>query len=344
MIKYKYAYNSHKKIICIDEVSRENSDNNEKYNCISCSNELIPRIGKQNKRHFAHKVTIECNGQTYLHKLGKELFEKHYNNCVENHIPFWLKLNQQKYCNCLDTEFNRKCYLGMELVEIDLTKYYKKIAVEQIEGEFIPDLKLTHNDPKNQIFIEIAVTHRSTEKKLDSDIRILELKVDEESDLDVIKQHEISEDNPKIKIINFNRTEINEIKTAANCDKEAELFIVYKSGKCFIKTLPINKIQSERSRLRYSTIFSSIKSQFFENHVIDAYRQNLISKNCYLCANHAKAKPSWDILDQIDNMGKAIYCYKNKTRCNSNDAIECIDFRFSEKKMNEYSFKKITHN
>lgn len=339
MIKYSHAYNLQKKLVCIDEVICGGGEV-EKYTCITCGNELIPRIGKYNERHFAHRITIDCNGETYLHKLGKELFEEHYKDCVENGIPFWVKLYQEKKCNCSEKEFNRNCELGTELVSIDLTRYYKQIVVEQIDGDFKPDLILTHDDPQKQIFIEIIVTHRSTEKKLGSGIRIIEINVDNEDDLELIKQHELSENDSKLRIVNFVRNEIRETKSVTNCDEAADLFLVYKSGKCFMQTLPINKIQSEQKRLKYSTLFSSVKQQAFENHVIAAYKQKKIAKNCYLCANHAKAKQSMDFIDHIDNIGKAIYCFKNKTRCNSNDAIECEEFKFSENKVREYSYSK----
>jgi CRISPR/Cas system endoribonuclease Cas6 (RAMP superfamily) len=62
------------KIISISEVKK---GNDSKYFCISCGNELIPKMGVIREHHFAHKNKQEnkilCSEETYLHRLGKNI-------------------------------------------------------------------------------------------------------------------------------------------------------------------------------------------------------------------------------------------------------------------------------
>ena len=73
MIKYRYAHNSDGQIVNIDEIKRNESEENELYTCLACGNELITRLGNVKINHFAHKQTINCSGETYLHNLGKKV-------------------------------------------------------------------------------------------------------------------------------------------------------------------------------------------------------------------------------------------------------------------------------
>ena len=74
-----YAYNSAKELIRID-----NAQHQEKYYCINCDGEMIPKQGKKNKWHFAHKnITPKCKYDNYIHKLAEiklsELFRNSKN-------------------------------------------------------------------------------------------------------------------------------------------------------------------------------------------------------------------------------------------------------------------------
>jgi hypothetical protein len=332
MIKYQYAYNATRKIVKIDQVN----DKKEKYRCINCNNELIPKIGKIKVHHFAHKTLVDCNSETYLHKLGKSLFEQEFNYCKEKKISFYIELNQQKYCNCSDAIYQDNCYIGEELVKYDLTKHYRKINLEQKLDDFKPDILLRHSDEKDHIFIEIAVTHNSSEEKLNSNYRIIELSVEKESDLDCVSKHLLSESNHLIKFHNFKVKDININNSVSECDKEVEIFVVYKSGKCNVKKTSLNRVQSEINLLKPTSLYLSTEKLSFEKHVVDAYKKSHITKNCYLCVHHKIANPSFDILDYFENVGKPIYCFKNKIRCNCNVGIDCDHFHLSQRKINEY--------
>jgi competence CoiA-like predicted nuclease len=59
--------------------------------CLGCDNILIAKVnGKIKQPHFAHKSIQECNGETYLHRLGKQVFFEVYQKCLEENEPFIL--------------------------------------------------------------------------------------------------------------------------------------------------------------------------------------------------------------------------------------------------------------
>ena len=96
MIKYKYARDKVGEIVDIDNIDKGGKLS---YFCISCGNELIPKIGTMRQRHFAHKsITVNCSKETYLHKLSKETLYHYLCSCIENKIPFFIKYNRE---NCL---------------------------------------------------------------------------------------------------------------------------------------------------------------------------------------------------------------------------------------------------
>ena len=66
-------------------------------------NYLIPAFGNQvlskiKKPHFAHKTVLECNGETYLHRLGKRAFFETYQKCLAENEPFYITFHVPKKC------------------------------------------------------------------------------------------------------------------------------------------------------------------------------------------------------------------------------------------------------
>src|SRR6478609_912503 len=118
-MKNLYALNIQRKLIHINEVDKAVSG---KYHCLQCGDELIARKGKIKRHHFAHKNKIECNFETYLHKLGKLMFYDAYKDCIVNKKPFYIQYEKEKICNsCTNVEpINRSCNLGIEKVKFDL--------------------------------------------------------------------------------------------------------------------------------------------------------------------------------------------------------------------------------
>ncbi len=73
-------------------------------------------------------------------------------------------------------------------LEFDLKQFYNQCEEEAIIENYRADLLLSSSEHKcrRPILIEIYVTHKSTEEKLNSELRIIEIKIDSIEDMDRI--------------------------------------------------------------------------------------------------------------------------------------------------------------
>lgn len=98
-IKYKHAYDENGKLVCIDNISKEDRKSH-KYTCVGCGNPLLPRaIGSKYRRaHFYHKEEVVCSGETYLHKLTKQVIKHKF----ETEPTFYIEYNVSKNVTTLN--------------------------------------------------------------------------------------------------------------------------------------------------------------------------------------------------------------------------------------------------
>ncbi|MBD2568519.1 competence protein CoiA family protein [Anabaena lutea] len=242
-VKYQYAINSTGRTINVDNLIASSEVRREQFKCISCDNLLVPVLGEKRRKHFRHKADIECSPETYLHKLAKLKFYEIYNTCLQEHQPFWIEISFTKYCSFYEEEFLVPCIFSKGKHKFDLTQYFKDIKLEPKDGSFIPDLLLS-NEKGEKIFVEIAVTHKSTLEKRQSEQRIIEININNEHDIKLINDRLLSE-NDKIDFWNFRREQtkdfchgicIHKLKSKVNSHKNIDnnaslLLFLYKN--CF---------------------------------------------------------------------------------------------------------------
>ncbi len=182
-IKYGYALDEHQNVIYIHDVNQENRKEHT-YHCIECGEELIPRLGTKRVLHFAHKCnTPNCTGETYLHKLAKRRIKEHF----ERSDSFMIKYFQNHKCFKHKTcpLYNIKC-VSRNIEEFNLKEYYNTCQEEKQYENYTADILLTNSREPNKkpIFIEIHVKHKSTEEKINSGNRIIELTIKSEADIE----------------------------------------------------------------------------------------------------------------------------------------------------------------
>ena len=338
MIKYQYAKDNNGNLIDINHLNKENRDN-VKFFCIGCGNELIARLGKIKIHHFSHKKEVNCSGETYLHLLGKQLFYDNYVECLKNNIPFIIEFNQKRVCNHYEQDLGVKCKLEKTVTKFDLTQYFDKILIEKREGSFIADIMLTSKSGKDKIFVEIAVTHLSTEQKLNSKYRIIEINVDSEEDFEPIKSKFLSINNSKIKFKNFKTKQIN---CNGNCENTYNLLTLDKEGRCLLQQLNLKQIKrllvTDNEKIEkyeiseYDNCESYYNSITFKNAVATFAKENLKIRNCFICRYHANNETRW--FEEGIN-GVPIFCKFLKIKCNSNKAVTCEYFRLEKNYVEE---------
>ena len=173
------------------------------YTCPCCKHEMRPVLGELKEVHFRHKGN-PCQYDKYLHSFAEELFLQEYRFCLDNGVPFILALDSPLPCNgaCVLIR-DRNCKEHYIHSEIDLTKQYPKISKERrisinMDDYRRPDILLESDDGK-QLWIEIFVTHKTIEQKLEEaqkrNIPVIEIQITDEQckGIKSIREHKVEE-------------------------------------------------------------------------------------------------------------------------------------------------------
>lgn len=242
-IKYHFALNDKGETIDIANVTE--NDRQTKYYCLNCGDEMIPRLGAKNAHHFAHKTTTpDCNPETYLHKLAKLKIKEKF----DSGLPFEISLRQT--CGCIDKNncpfYKEDECKSEEYRTYDLRKTYDTCTEEQTIGNYRADLLLTSSTKPETppVLIEIFVTHKCEEEKVDSNNRIVEIPIKTEEDIITLLQSPITEidkysfDDGTVKcaFYNFSRsTSDNKLEA-----RDIRKFYLFQSGAAYIPNLFMN--------------------------------------------------------------------------------------------------------
>lgn len=182
MVRFHNAADSEGRIIEIKDVTKEN--NTKQYFCIGCGTEMSAVLGDKREHHFRHKGDA-CSWESYLHKLGKKILKERFYKQKVFEIGYFVENVCEKSNDCkLGYIYSNKCN-GKYLCHVDLKKLYDTCEEEVSYKGFRADLMLSHSEhpEREPIFLEISVTHDCEQEKIESGIRIIELKVNNEYDV-----------------------------------------------------------------------------------------------------------------------------------------------------------------
>lgn len=201
-LKYKYAFDEIGNIVSIEDFTKESSKLHT-FKCIVCGGELRPRaIGSKHRRaHFYHKEVVSCNGETYLHKLGKLYIKQHFDNSDKFCISYEVSKTCKEH-NCNLRNYN--CHKEHEINQVDLKKFYDTCTIETTIKGFVADLLLTNSKDTSipPTLIEICVTHPCEEEKKESGLKIIEISIKTEKDIENLFSDGILSENLKKRIGN----------------------------------------------------------------------------------------------------------------------------------------------
>lgn len=312
-IKYRYALDEDNRVV---DITSDNAVKAMTYICLSCSNPLLPVQGRERQHHFRHKVQAVCSAETYLHSLAKRVFAQTYQDCLDSGRPYMVSYHVP--VQCIACNDHGPCDAGHQLQTVDLTKHFKSVNIESHNDGFVPDILLSSQF--HTLFIEIAVTHFVEEKKSSSGNRIIEIQINDESDIDLITSCLLTEDDPGIKIANFRKAPID-LNLADQCTKTIGCFIVYPSGKCILDSVPVSKYERLSSKaVHIERIDGFNRASLQEEFTIrlgKAFQKGIPVKNCWLCSFHCLR---FQTLQSFCRLNKSVIE-------NSNQAVDCENYR-----------------
>lgn len=205
MIKYQYSLRQNDgSLVNISAIDKNNR--HDGYLCLQCGNEMVPVLGEKRKPHFKHKSNCSCSSELYLHKIGKMILKRRFDESATFPVTYYIGSKcdfKGHFCPIRDIQGD-KCN-KTKLYTVDLKQYYDICLVEESYKGFVADLLLKNSSKPNRepVMIEVAVTHECEEKKIYSGIRIIEIKGEQEQDFerDIIE----SEEKQHIIFYNFKR-------------------------------------------------------------------------------------------------------------------------------------------
>ncbi len=325
MIQYKYAFNENDK--WIDVKSIKNSERyNCKYYCVACNKELIPKLGKKNERHFAHKHDFDastCSTETYLHNISKTILYNLLLQRIKEKGTFILKYKTKAVCKrCHFPKHGLKnCEVGDSVETVDLLHYFNNVKLEKTVDSFRPDLCL-NNEKDEKVFIEISVTHDVEEKKIKSKNKIIEIFINNE---DQIKELGDGIDQSKLKVVIHNFEPAKKNIEPNECKHKLSKFFAFKSGKFIIITgMTFFEYFENKKKYKHSLIYENNVSEedfkqdsFLEylKQTVIAHQNNIGIKSCNLCVHH------------ILRNNYYVYCRHFEKDINQiTEAVECEKF------------------
>ncbi|MBQ9174360.1 MAG: hypothetical protein IJ161_11580 [Bacteroidales bacterium] len=245
--KYQYALDENGRLVSIKQAYLERNDGHT-YHCLGCGAGLIARLGEVRTWHFAHRGDEDhCGTETYLHQLAKRRIKEKF----EKGLSFPVGYYRDVRCSDLGT-----CPFGREdechkynLETFDLKQYYDTCREEQSIGGYIADLCLTNSSKPDRepVLIEIQVSHKSTPQKRDSGLRILEIRLRTEEDIDSLLSDTIVE-NPDARYGHYRDVDTIGFAKFYGFNKKSskpepleirsiQRFYLFRSGKAYVTNM-----------------------------------------------------------------------------------------------------------
>ena len=236
-IKYHYALDETGTLISVEDVCPEDRKKHI-YTCLGCGAEMILKAGQVKAKHFAHKVDMEhCGAETYLHKLAKRIIRKRFESGGKFEIEY------VQTVRCTDAGF---CPFFNEFLckddvykSFDLRKFYDTCEEEKSIDGYVADILLSDSTGKysEPVLIEVQVSHKSTEQKIKSGLKIIEIKVTNEEDIKKLsktpfKKNGYCRDDSNIRFFGFRR---EAAKLEPLSIRNIAKFILYENGKTFVQ-------------------------------------------------------------------------------------------------------------
>ena len=361
MIKYHYAYDEDHHLVSINAIDKVSAKKHS-YFCLSCGHELFPKLGEVRAHHFAHKKDVDCDGESYLHKLAKIKLKEKFDNKT---IPFEIEFRRKLFCKDKDEcpfydEF--KCQEYTTFGKTDLHKYYDTCVEEQTiyidnsasepivsfepkdESEkYIADLLLYDSKKKDRqpVLIEIYCSHKCEEKKTQSKLKIIEIHITSDEDIDKWIANTIVEDDDEYNELRTKEVEFMNFNPIAKSSErltggQISRFVYYSNDSSYVPNLDerifCNKLHIKYSK--YSVIELNIPCEYlsqpspYEYGLVYLFDKGYNVRNCKLCKYYRDV-----------SMSGPICCLYKK--CNTpkrpkqNEAATCSYYTLNQKLIDE---------
>jgi hypothetical protein len=191
------------------------------------------------------------------------------------------------------------------LKTINLKELYDTCEVEASHKGFRADLMLTHSEHPEYVpvFLEISVTHDCEQNKIDSKIRIIEIKVQSEIDVhreivenegkfvEEINNQKTNDNNPPIRFYNFKRKDLPAHPLSRFYLYRGEKGVYHGMCKSNVVTCQdADSVHDEKDCFEVTISEANIPQKhrynLYDLGMALSYNNGFEVKNCILCAHY----------------------------------------------------------
>ena len=339
--KINYALNENQKLVFVDDVP-----NGKECGCVcpNCGEKLMAKNGgSKREHHFAHLSGTECESayESMLHLLAKERIR----NAFLEKDSFPIQYVSTKFCDKEETcKFQHYGRCEKETKKsFNLKKHYdsceQEVCYDSIRRR--SDLKFFSSTAPERppIYIEIFVTHACDEEKLHNGERIIETKIESETDIDDIinngfVEDDCSDDNEKEKTAFYNFRDQKVPSDEISNEIIYNRFVLYPSGKSYTEDCYTScKDEQITSKIKDHSLLEMIlcEPDFYNSREMAKYygfqRHNI--KNCNLCEHYVQ---SYNMIGHICRLYKTLNIPKD---VDTTQAKTCPKFTINQHEMNK---------
>lgn len=348
-----YAVSSSGVLVHINDAHSSNED----FFCPHCGCRMLKRCGNIRAWHFAHDYRYEkdvnkiCSYESYLHAFAKLRLKQWFEESMSIILHYQQLVVCKYVTDCIWKESRDECS-RLDEKTVDLKTFLTVCKLEETvhvnDDRFRADLLWSNpSNSKNDILIEIKVTHECTQKKKESHKRIIEFEVHSEEDVENIVVNDIQE-SEIVRFYGFTPKEI--VDDAMQATYSLSKFIYYRSGKAFAGSACDCK--TFRNRRRCALMEVTIKGcnyrqgvfserqgsiefftfgRFFNLGLALARSKGHDVRNCYLC-NHS----------HYDYDEEKLACnFKHDETSDASQAMSCckyvLDDEFYHKNLDDFT-------
>lgn len=286
---------------------------------------------------------VECSHETYLHEYAKKYIKQLFDTRDHFYVHYKIELKCCRYDDCgyriiAQQEGRIINCCGSEMKAVDLKEYYTTCELEKEYHGFIPDILLTNDGKEDRmpIFIEIAITHFSTDEKIESGNKIIEVAIprdyetDDSGDLSVLNESATVKDKNNIQISfkNFKRESLSKEPLEKY---PLSVFFIDEFNRAEIKTLEKACAEYGNKKIipqsKYEICLTKPYSEEIYNYgVARACLDGFELRECVVCHYYWK--------DTKDRFWPH-KCSLKKMILGITQALQCDSFRYCEMKAKE---------
>lgn len=318
--RYRYALSANGETIDVTTLALERRETLKPFRCLACDGDMVARLPRDRKKHFSHRAIASCSAETYLHRLAKRCFVATYQRCVAEGRPFALRYTVTDTCSHYAQTLGLNCERE-RVVELDLTKFFSVADEEREVGGFRADVLLSSPARSEVMLVELSVSHRCTEDKRASGLRILEIAIGSEDDVAAIGRARIDATAGRAECINFLSRTRPSSSCGGGCETPVWYFVVYPSQKSVLASRPATEVAEDimRRRVPHREILGPDVEDVvaeYRDRVRRAHFAGVRVRNCFICTYHGG--------EGVEN---AVFCKARRESVGSNEAVTCSTYR-----------------